>query len=137
MALELAPPPEDCTFFNFTASHDGIGVRPIEGILPTKERDKIIKHVEKAGGRVNWRAMPDGSKQPYELNITYYSALAIPEDTKLGAARFLCSQALALSLRGVPGSTFTACLEQKTSKKGLKRLDRIAQSTAASGNLRN
>ena len=47
--------------------------------------------------------MPDGSWQPYGLNITYYSALAIPEDTKLGAARFLCSQALALSLRGVPG----------------------------------
>lgn len=102
-AMELAPPPKDCTFFNFTASHDGIGVRPVEGLLPTEERDKLIEHVESAGGRVNWRAMPDGSKQPYELNITYYSALSIPDDVKLGAARFLCSQALALSLRGVPG----------------------------------
>jgi sucrose phosphorylase len=105
-AQELAPPPEGCTFFNFTASHDGVGVRPVEGILPTKERDLLIDHVEKAGGRVNWRSMPDGSKQPYELNITFYSALSIPEDTKLGAARFLCSQALALSMRGVPGIYF-------------------------------
>ena len=102
-AMELEPPPEGCTFFNFTASHDGVGVRPVEGILPTPERDKLIEHVESAGGRVNWRAMPDGSKQPYELNITYYSALADAGDPKLGAARFLCSQALALSLRGVPG----------------------------------
>jgi sucrose phosphorylase len=102
-AMELQPPPPGCTFFNFTASHDGVGVRPIEGILPTPERDKLIDHVQAAGGRVNWRSMPDGTKQPYELNITYYSALAIPEDTKLGASRFLCSQALALSLRGVPG----------------------------------
>jgi sucrose phosphorylase len=102
-AMELDPPPPGCTFFNFTASHDGVGVRPVEGILPTPERDKLIDHVQAAGGRVSWRSMPDGSKQPYELNITYYSALAIPEDTKLGTARFLCSQALALSLRGIPG----------------------------------
>jgi len=102
-AMDLAPPPEGCTFFNFTASHDGVGVRPVEGLLPDAERDKLIAHVESAGGRVSWRAMPDGSKQPYELNITYYSALAETDDPKLGAARFLCSQALALSLRGIPG----------------------------------
>ncbi|MEO0511055.1 MAG: sugar phosphorylase [Verrucomicrobiota bacterium] len=102
-AMNLEPPPPGCTFFNFTASHDGVGVRPIEGILPTAERDKLIDHVQEAGGRVNWRSMPDGSKQPYEMNITYYSALAMPEDAKLGASRFLCSQALALSLRGIPG----------------------------------
>jgi len=102
-AMGLAPPPGGCTFFNFTASHDGVGVRPVEGILPSGERDKLVRHVESAGGRVSWRAMPDGSKQPYELNVTYYSALAIPDDVKLGASRFLCSQALALSLRGVPG----------------------------------
>ena len=102
-AKSLVPPPEGCTFFNFTASHDGVGVRAVEGILPNQERDKLVRHVESAGGRVSWRSMPDGSKQPYELNVTYYSALAIPDDVKLGASRFLCSQALALSLRGVPG----------------------------------
>ncbi|MFP4260896.1 MAG: sugar phosphorylase [Opitutales bacterium] len=102
-ARSLEPPPEGCTFFNFTASHDGVGVRPVEGILPNDERDKLVQHVASAGGRVSWRTMPDGSKQPYELNVTYYSALAIADNVKLGAARFLCSQALALSLRGVPG----------------------------------
>lgn len=119
-AKELGPPPEGCTFFNFTASHDGVGVRPVEGILPTKERDLLIKHVEKAGGRVNWRSMPDGSKQPYELNITYYSALSIPENTKLGAARFLCSQALALSMRGVPGIYFHSLTATQNYSEGVE-----------------
>lgn len=120
-AQELDPPPEGCTFFNFTASHDGVGVRPVEGILPTAERDKLIAHVESAGGKVNWRAMPDGSKQPYEMNITYYSALAIKDDVKLGAARFLCSQALALSLRGIPGIYIHSLTATSNYHEGVER----------------
>ncbi len=102
-AAHLSPPPPGCTFFNFTASHDGIGVRPVEGLLPADERDRLIRHVETKGGRVSWRSMPDGSKSPYELNITYYSALADETHPEKGVDRFLCSQALALSLRGIPG----------------------------------
>ena len=102
-AHELAPPPEGCTFFNFTASHDGVGVRPVEGLLPEAETDRLVSHVEKAGGKINYRTLPDGSERPYELNITYYSALANAEDPRLGARRFLCSQAVMLSLRGIPG----------------------------------
>ncbi|MFT4900876.1 MAG: glycosidase [Lentimonas sp.] len=105
-AKSLAPPPAGCTFFNFTASHDGVGMRPTEGILPAEEKDKLIQHVQAAGAKINWRTMPDGSKSPYELNVTYYSALAVAGDTDLSARRFLCSQALALSLRGVPGIYF-------------------------------
>ena len=119
-ARGLAPPPPGCTFFNFTASHDGIGVRPIEGILPEKEKMKLVKHVEQAGGKINWRTMPDGSKQPYELNITYYSALADQKQPELGAARFLCSQALALSLRGVPGIYFHSLTATENDEEGVK-----------------
>ncbi|MGB1127205.1 MAG: sugar phosphorylase [Opitutales bacterium] len=119
-AMDLAPPPEGCTFFNFTASHDGVGVRPVEGILPTDERDKLIDHVQNAGGRVNWRAMPDGSRQPYEMNITYYSALADADDPKLGAARFLCSQALALSLRGIPGVYIHSLFATENDQQGVE-----------------
>lgn len=102
-ARELEPPPPGCTFFNFTASHDGVGVRPVEGILPEAEQQKLIDHVESKGGKVSWRTLPDGSRAPYELNVTYFSALSDEADPALGAARFLCSQALALSLRGIPG----------------------------------
>jgi len=102
-AAELAPPPGGCTFFNFTASHDGVGVRPIEGLLPEDEQAKLVEHVERAGGRVSRRAMPDGSERPYELNVSYYSALAAGLEPELGVKRYLCSQALMLSLRGIPG----------------------------------
>ena len=118
-AIELAPPPEGCTFINFTASHDGIGVRPIEGLLPEKEKMKLIKHVEDAGGKINWRNMPDGTKQPYELNITYFSALADKNRPDLGVARFLCSQALMLSLRGIPGIYFHSLVATENDLKGV------------------
>ena len=64
--------------------------------------------------------MPDGSKQPYEMNITYYSALSIPDDVKLGAARFLCSQALALSMRGVPGIYFHSLTATENYEEGVE-----------------
>ncbi len=120
-ASELAPPPPECTFFNFTASHDGVGVRPIEGILPNEERDKLIKHVESAGGRINWRTMPDGSKSPYELNVTYFSALCGRDEPELGASRFLCSQALALSLRGVPGIYIHSLTATENYQEGVEK----------------
>ncbi|WP_269523380.1 alpha-amylase family glycosyl hydrolase [Coraliomargarita parva] len=119
-ASELAPPPEGCTFFNFTASHDGVGVRPVEGLLPEKEKMKLIKHVEQSGGKINWRTMPDGSKQPYELNVTYFSALANTGDPELGVARFLCSQALMLSLRGIPGIYFHSLVGTENDLEGVE-----------------
>lgn len=119
-AKELAPPPEGCTFFNFTASHDGIGVRPIEGILPEPEKKKLIQHVEKSGGKINWRTMPDGSKSPYELNITYFSACADTKNPEVGVERFLCTQALALSLRGIPGIYFHSLTATENYLKGVK-----------------
>lgn len=119
-ARELAPPPEGCTFFNFTASHDGIGVRPIEGILPEAEKTKLIKHVEKVGGKINWRTLPDGSKSPYELNVTYYSALSDAINPMLGVERFLCSQALSLSLRGIPGIYFHSLIATENYHEGVE-----------------
>ncbi|MEM8866758.1 MAG: sugar phosphorylase [Verrucomicrobiota bacterium] len=119
-ASELAPPPEGCTFFNFTASHDGVGVRPIEGLLPEEEKAKLIQHVESAGAKINWRTMPDGSQQPYELNITYYSALADKKKPERGVARFLCSQALMLSLRGIPGIYFHSLVGTENDLEGVE-----------------
>ncbi len=90
-------------FFNFTASHDGIGVRPLEGILPDAEIALLVERVLENGGRISYRTNPDGSKSPYELNITYVDAMKAPGQDPLHADRFLASQAVALSLPGVPG----------------------------------
>ncbi|MFH1985800.1 MAG: sugar phosphorylase [Pseudomonadota bacterium] len=103
-ARGLATPTERTAFFNFTASHDGIGVRPLEGILPPSQIDWLAHRVRLNGGQVSERRNPDGSTSPYELNITYLDALkdpSSPEDP-LHSSRFLASQAVALALAGVP-----------------------------------
>lgn len=102
-AQGLGELPAACTFLNFTASHDGIGVRPLQGILADHELHWLADEVRRRGSEISTRAMPDGSEQPYELNITYVSALSDPDgDSSLGEARFLCSQAVALSFAGLP-----------------------------------
>lgn len=100
-AAALPDLPPNQAFFNFTASHDGIGLRPVQDILPDEEINWLVKHVQERGGRISMRALPDGSQTPYEMNVTYVDALG-DEDVKTAVDRFLCSQAVALSLRGVP-----------------------------------
>jgi len=117
-ASNLAPPPKGCYFLNFTASHDGVGVRPLEGILPKEEVLSLAKEIEGKGGKVSMRSMPDGSESPYELNVTYYSALSDPKQTELGEARFLCSQALALSLQGIPAVYFHSLCATPNDQEG-------------------
>lgn len=110
-----------CTFFNFTASHDGIGVRPLQGILDDNELDKLMQMMEARGGKVNWKSNSDGSKSPYELNITYYEAMSDPQDATLGMRRFLCSQALALCLQGVPAVYFHSLVGELNNYDGVKK----------------
>lgn len=104
---------DETTFFNFTASHDGIGVRPLEGLLPDEEKNELVENMQKFGGLVNYKSNPDGTKSPYELNITYFDAL---KGTKNGTdnyqvERFLASQIVMMSFQGVPAfyiHSFTA-----------------------------
>jgi len=103
-AATLETPP-GATFFNFIASHDGIGVRPAEGILSGEELDALVQRTLAHGGQVGHKANPDGGKSVYELNITLYDFLNDPAhaDSNRDVARFLASQSILLSLRGVPG----------------------------------
>ena len=105
-AMDLTPPTEKTTFLNFLASHDGIGIRPVEGILSQRETDALIERVTAHGGYVSYKTNPDGSKSAYELNISYFDALSDPNESEplsLQAQRFLASQAIMLCLQGVPG----------------------------------
>ncbi|WP_110631500.1 sugar phosphorylase [Salinicola salarius] len=104
-ARSLPTLPPGCTYFNFTASHDGIGVRALEGLLPQHELDIMLELMHRFGGYVSMKTNPDGSDSPYEINITYYDAM---KGTRRGAdawqvERFLCSQNLMLALQGIPG----------------------------------
>ncbi len=123
-ATQLAPPPKGCHFLNFTASHDGVGVRPLEGILPQQEVLSLAQEIEQKGGKVSMRSMPDGSQSPYELNVTYYSALSDPDHPELGEARFICSQALALSLQGIPAVYFHSLCATPNDQAGFSETGR-------------
>lgn len=117
----LGDVPKGCTYLNFTASHDGIGVRPLEGLVAPEEVQWLVEQVKERGGRISDRAMPDGSRKPYELNITYRDALAVPDDVELGLLRFLCSQAVMLSLRGVPAVYFHSLVAAQNWSEGPDR----------------
>ena len=105
-AATLSTPSDQTTYFNFLASHDGIGVRPAEGILEPAERQRLVDLTLAHGGNVSFKTNADGSKSPYELNINYFDALNDPhsdEPLETQVDRFIASQAILLAMRGVPG----------------------------------
>ncbi|RLB65550.1 MAG: sugar phosphorylase [Deltaproteobacteria bacterium] len=106
--LATVPPPRPgCTYFNFLASHDGIGVRPAEPLLPTEGLQLLIERTEAHGGRVNYRSGGHGERCPYELTTTLYDGLTAPGDSiERGVARFRAAHAIMVCLQGMPGLYF-------------------------------
>jgi glycosidase len=119
----LEPAPRQCTFLNFTASHDGIGVRPLEGLVPEGELEWLVAETRKRGGRVSERSLPDGSRRAYELNTTYRDALSDEDDHVAGLRRFICSQTVMLALQGVPALYFQSLVGGKNWNEGADKED--------------
>jgi sucrose phosphorylase len=98
------------TYFNFIASHDGIGLRPAEGLLDDAEINQLVTLMQKSGGRVSWRALANGESRPYEINISLFDAMRrhLQADSNnndedgLQEQRFICAHALMLAVQGVP-----------------------------------
>lgn len=102
------------TVLNFTASHDGIGVRPLQGLISEKRFDTLVETTKERGGYVSYRSLGNGHKHPYELNCTYFQAIADPSlDDSLNIKRFMGSQAVMLSLKGIPGIYFSSLFGMK------------------------
>ncbi len=120
----LAAPPPGCTWFNFTASHDGIGVRPLQGLLPDAEINALIERIRARGGQVSTRRAEDGRDVPYELNITYFDALSDGRDFMLDTARFLCSQTVPMSLQGMPAVYIQSLFGARNDEAGYRATGR-------------
>ncbi|MEM9452194.1 MAG: sugar phosphorylase [Cyanobacteria bacterium P01_E01_bin.6] len=102
--MSMPPAPFGCAYLNFTASHDGIGLRPTEGLLEQTEYDTFLQCIQDFGGKISMRTRPDGAESPYEANISLFDALkgtAKGEDT-WQIPRFICSQVIMMSLEGIP-----------------------------------
>jgi glucosylglycerate phosphorylase len=113
--------PAGATFFNFLASHDGIGLNPLRGILPEEEIDAIVERVRSHGGLVSFKDMAGGTKQPYELNINYFDALNDPyaaEPVETQVDRFVSAHAILLAMRGVPATYFHSLVGSRSWPEG-------------------
>lgn len=105
-AASMTSPSETATFFNFLDSHDGIGLLGVKDILSHQDIDQICQWVEDHGGFISYKTSEDGTEVPYELNITWYSALNKKQggdSLEIQIKRFFASRAIALVLQGVPG----------------------------------
>ncbi len=96
--------PPGCTFLNFIASHDGIGVRPVERMVMPDELDDLLQTMRRFGGRISSRTGTDGREHPYEINITLFDAMRGTRSGEDGLQRerMLCAHAILLALPGVP-----------------------------------
>lgn len=126
-AASLEPTSPTTTFFNFLASHDGIGVRPVEDILTDEERQAMVDAVYDRGGQIGFRTTPEGTEVPYELNINYLDAVAGNEtDEDVMVRKFMGAQCILLSVMGVPGIYYHSLLGSRNCYKdyeesGIKR----------------
>lgn len=95
-------------YLNFIASHDGIGLRPTEGLLSDGERDQLMETMRGFGGEISMRRTPEGEEKPYEINISLFNALQGTVDGAAGEAdefhlqRFLCAHTMVLAMEGIP-----------------------------------
>jgi glycosidase len=126
-AAGLETPCPQATFFNFTASHDGIGVMPARGLLSEGEVQTLIDTTLAHGGRVSYKANPDGTQSVYELNISYFDALSDPaadEPVGMQVNRFIVSQAIMLALGGVPGIYVHSLIGSRSWQEGVAQTGR-------------
>lgn len=122
-ASRLELPSERTTFFNFLASHDGVGLNPARGILSAADIDSLVEQTLAHGGLVSYKQNSDGAQSPYEMNINYFDALSNPfsdEPIETQVNRFIAAQAIMLSLIGLPGIYFHSLFGSRNWNEGVR-----------------
>jgi len=124
--MSMPPARGGTTYFNFIASHDGIGMRPVDGLLSEAERTRLLETLTGFGGRVSLRTGPDGAARPYEVNISLVDALAGTEEgpDEFQVDRFICAHTIMLALEGIPGIYIHSLLGTPNDYEGLARTGR-------------
>ncbi len=149
--------PTGTTYFNFCASHDGIGITPSYNILNDDERQDIVTYICSVGGEVSYKATEHGDV-PYELNCNFLSAIApasihgkaVSLSVAERAKKFLASQAIAMVMPGIFGlyihsflgsENWTEGVKKTGSKRSINReqlhYDTLCQELDCKGSLRN
>ena len=125
-AKTLKLPSDKVCFFNFTASHDGVGVRAVSDILTEKEMGYLVNTCLEHGGLVSYRAVGDSEeKAPYELNCSYIDILTHPGDpNSLRVKKMILSQAVTLTMPGVPGVYFHSLVGSQSYHEAVRKTRR-------------
>jgi sucrose phosphorylase len=124
--MSMPPAPIGCAYLNFTASHDGIGVRPAEGLLYEDEYQTLLRKMQDFGGKISMRKKPDGTEAPYEINISFFDAMkgTTKGEDKWQIQRFLCSQTIMMALEGIPGFYIHSLLATPNDLEGVEATGR-------------
>jgi glucosylglycerate phosphorylase len=123
-AADVGPVSDTATWFNFLASHDGVGLRATEGILDDAERNALVERTRSHGGRVSWATRPDGSRSVYELNLSYLDALCTVReagDPAVLAAKALAAHSILLTFLGVPAIYYHSLVGSPPDLAGMVR----------------
>lgn len=102
--MSMPPAQNGTSYFNFIATHDGIGLRPVEGILSDDDVNQLVGVVQGFGGDVSWRTLANGEHRPYELNVSLIDAMrgTFAGEDRYQIKRFVCAHAIMLALEGIP-----------------------------------
>ncbi|MFA7556128.1 MAG: sugar phosphorylase [Spongiibacteraceae bacterium] len=103
--MTMPPAQSGTAYLNFIASHDGIGLRPLDGLVGDEERGAMADTVQKFGGRVTYRHAGGGTEQAYELNVSLYDALKgtmEKGEDQWQLQRFICAHVIMIALEGIP-----------------------------------
>ncbi len=98
-------------YLNFIASHDGIGIRPTEGLFDNKTLNNFIKRLKKNGSKFSYRKDRKYSKKVYEANITIFDALKKSDLDPHGIysfERYLAAHTIMISFEGIPAIYFNS-----------------------------
>ncbi|SHK82182.1 sucrose phosphorylase [Marinobacter antarcticus] len=126
--MSMPPAQMGTTYLNFIASHDGIGMRPTDGLLDEEEKQRLVNTMDSFGGKVSFRRTPDGRDQPYEINIALYDAL---KGTAANGAdhwqlqRFICAHTVMLALEGIPAFYIHSLLATENDTERVEHTGRL------------
>lgn len=103
-ASSIPAVPPGTAFLNFLASHDGLGMRPAEGLLSERQIGELVYRAVEVGGDFSSYTAADGER-PYELNVSLADLLLGGERsavTDLDIDRYIAAHAIMLAFKGIP-----------------------------------
>ena len=128
-SMKMPPAQFGNAYLNFIASHDGIGMRPAEGVLSDEDINNMLTRLKKNGSEFSMRKLKGTEDKVYEANISLFSALQnIDADNNgiFALDRFIAAHCIILAIEGVPAFYFNSFFGTKNDKQsylksGIKR----------------